>query len=220
MKFYYFILWFLNLITKSAYFKICNNDNNLVTSSIILLLLLLSLNMFWVSYILFNIVLDKLCFIAIFVTIFFVVATQQSLSRSFSRKNFLKSLFKRFCVLSVMSLDNITWYARTDVFQLTRFKSAPGHGLKSTLNTSIFTMSMWVLLLTFCNLGLIIYDILSLLNCFSVLNPSWIISPKLITVFLLFTCVSYGGQPREGLIQLLIVCDGDTEVNLGHKIKS
>ena len=39
-------------------------------------------------------------------------------------------------------------------------------------------------------------------------------------MFLLFIRISYGGHLREGLIQLLIVCNGDTEVNLGPKIKS
>ena len=50
----------------SAYFKICNNDNRSVTSSIVLLLLLLSLNMFFFFLIF---LLDKLCFIALFVYI-------------------------------------------------------------------------------------------------------------------------------------------------------
>ena len=39
-------------------------------------------------------------------------------------------------------------------------------------------------------------------------------------MFLLFTHISYGGQLREGLIQLLIVCSGDIEVNLRPKTKS
>ena len=108
-------------------------------------LLLLFLNMF----ILFDIFLDKLRFITLFVIILFVVASQQALSWSF-RKVFLKSLCRSFCFLSVMPLDNITWYARVGVFQLTRFKSAPSHDLESTLNTPIFT-SIWVLFLTFCN---------------------------------------------------------------------
>ena len=39
-------------------------------------------------------------------------------------------------------------------------------------------------------------------------------------MFLLFICISYGWQLREGLIHLLIVCSGDIEVNLRPKIKS
>ena len=123
-----------------------------------------------------------------------------------------------------MALDNMTWYARIGVFQLTKFKSAPSHSLESTLNTPIFTLSIWVLFFTYCNfiinLGLSIYDILSLLTCFFGTKPSWITSPELITMFLLFIHISYGGQLREGLIQLLIVCSGDIEVNPGPKIKS
>ena len=83
--------------------------------------------------------------------------------------------------------------------------------------------------LTFCsfaiNLGLSIYDVLSLLTCFFSTKPSW---TKLITMFLhkanhnvsLFICTFYGWQLTEGLIQLLIVCSGGTEVNPGPKIKS
>ena len=69
------------------------------------------------------------------------------------------------------------------------------------------------------NLGLSIYYILSLITCFFGTKPSWITSPKL-TIFLLFIRVSYSGQLREGLIQLLIVHSGDIEVNPGPKIKS
>ena len=39
-------------------------------------------------------------------------------------------------------------------------------------------------------------------------------------MFLLFIRISSGGQLREGLIQLLIVCSGDIEVNPGTKIES
>ena len=38
------------------------------------------------------------------------------------------------------------------------------------------------------------------------------------TVFLLFIHVSYDGQVRRGLIQLLVICSGDTEVDPGFKI--
>ena len=86
-----------NFTVISAYFKVCNNDNRSVTLSIVLLPLLLSLNMF----ILFAILLDKLRFIALFVIIFFAVATLQALSWSFNRKTLLKSLFRSFCFLSI-----------------------------------------------------------------------------------------------------------------------
>ena len=59
-----------------------------------------------------------------------------------------------------------------------------------------------------------------LLTCFSVAKPSWITSPKLITIFLLFIHISCGGQLREGLIKLITVYSSDIEVNLGPKIKS
>ena len=39
-------------------------------------------------------------------------------------------------------------------------------------------------------------------------------------MFLLFIRMSYGEQLREGLIQLLIVCSGDIEINPEPKIKS
>ena len=123
-----------------------------------------------------------------------------------------------------MLVDNMTWYARIGVFQLTRFKSVPSHCLKSTLNSSIFTRSIWIFFSTFCNffinLGLSVYDALSLLTYISIVKPSWIVSPKLITVFLLFIHISSGGQLREGLLQLLIVYSEDIEVNQGPKIRS
>ena len=88
--------------------------------------------------------LDKLHFIALFDIIFFVVATQQALSWPFNRKAFLKSLFRSFCFLSTSHAIrfNMTQYVKFGVFQLTRFKSAPSHGLESTLNTPIFTLSI------------------------------------------------------------------------------
>ena len=85
-------------------------------------------------------------------------------------------------------------------------------------------MSIWIFILTFCNffinLGLSIYDALSLLTYISIVKPSWIVSSKLITVFLLFIHISSAGQLREGLLQLLIVCSGDIEVNQEPKIRS
>ena len=108
------------------------------------------------------------------------------------------------------------------MFELTRFKSAPSHGLESTLNTTIFTLSIWALFITFSNfiinLGLSIYYILSLITCFFGTKPSWITSPKLITMFLLFIYISV--VDNSGLIQLLIPCSGDTEVNPGPKTRS
>ena len=66
----------------------------------------------------------------------------------------------------------MTLYARIGVFQLTRFKLGPSHDLESTLNTPIFTLAIWVLILTFfnffINLELRIYNVLSLLTCFFV----------------------------------------------------
>ena len=56
--------------------------------------------------------------------------------------------------------------------------------------------------------------------CFFGTKPSWITSPKLITMFRLFIHISYAEELREGLIQLLIICSGDIEVNLGPKIRS
>ena len=118
----------------------------------------------------------------------------------------------------------MTWYTRIGGFQLTRFKSVPSHCLKSTLNLSIFTLSIWIFCSTFCNffinLGLSVYDALSLLTYISIVKPSWIFSPKLITVFLLFIHISSGGQLKESLLQLLIVYSGDIEVNQGPKIRS
>ena len=61
---------------------------------------------------------------------------------------------------------------------------------------------------------------MSLLTCFDVAKPLWITSLKLIVMFLLFIRISHGRQPREGLIQLLIVYSGNDEVNSGPKIKS
>ena len=87
----------------SAYFKVCNNDNRSVTLSNVLLLLLLFLNML----ILFDIFLDKLRVIALFVIILLVDATQQALSWSF-RKIFLKSLSRSFCFLSICHDINMT----------------------------------------------------------------------------------------------------------------
>ena len=115
-----------------------------------------------------------------------------------------------------MPLDNMTWYARIGVFKLTRFKSPPSHGLASTLNTPIFTLSIWVRFLLFAALLLTsanYYDLLSLLTCFFGTKPLWITSTKLITVFLLFIHIFYGAPLSESLIQLLIVCSGDIDTD-------
>ena len=105
---YFFGLIYVGLIFRvfnvtviSVSFTVCNNNKSSVTLGIVLLLLLLSLNMLLVSYILLDILWNKLCFIAIFVIIFFVVATQQALSWSFTMKTFLKLLFRSFCWLAV-----------------------------------------------------------------------------------------------------------------------
>ena len=59
-------------------------------------------------FILFDILFDKLRFIALFVVTSVIVEPDQALLRSFNGKAFLKSLFRSFCFLSVMLLDNIT----------------------------------------------------------------------------------------------------------------
>ena len=121
-----------------------------------------------------------------------------------------------------MPLDNMMWYAKIGVFQLTKFKSTPIYDLELMLNIPISSLGSFFF--TFCNffinLGLSIYHILPLLTCFSVAKPSWITSPKLITIFLLFIYISHSAQVREGLIKLLTVYSNDIEVNPGPKIKS
>ena len=89
-------------------------------------------------------------------------------------------------------------------------------------NPPLIWALLWLFatLLLIINLGLSIYDILSLLTSFFDTKPSWITSPKLITMFLLFIHISYCGQLREGLIQLLIVCSCDIEVIPRPKTKS
>ena len=189
-----------------------------------------------VSYILLDIFWDNFCFItSLFVVSLYSLWSQHSkyyhgqLSKYYhghSLKNLSWNCYSGVFVffLSVMPVDNMTWYTRIGGFQLTRFKSVPSHCLKSTLNSSIFTLSIWIFCSTFCNffinLGLSVYDALSLLTYISIVKPSWIVSPKLITVFLLFIHISSAGQLREGLLQLLIVCSGDIEVNQEPKIRS
>ena len=189
-----------------------------------------------VSYILLDIFWDNLCFItSLFVVSSYSLWSQHSkyyhgqLSKYYhghSLKNLSWNCYSGVFVffLSVMPVDNMTWYTRIGGFQLTRFKSVPSHCLKSTLNSSIFTLSIWIFCSTFCNffinLGLSVYDALSLLTYISIVKLSWIFSPKLITVFLLFIHISSGGQLKESLLQLLIVYSADIEVNQGPKIRS
>ena len=97
-----------------------------------------------------------------------------------------------------MPLDNVTWYARIGVFQLTMLKSLPSCYFKPTLNSYNFTslLSAWILFLSFCNiavnLGLTICGLLRVSSCFSVLRHSWIIPSKIVTIYLLFILASHG----------------------------
>ena len=85
-------------------------------------------------------------------------------------------------------------------------------------------MSAWILFLSFCNIavniGLTICGLLRLSNCFSALRYSWIIPSKIITICLLFILASHGELFFGNLIQLLLVCSGDTEINPGPKTKN
>lgn len=127
MEFYYFILLFL-ISVISACFKVYNNDNSSVTSSIVLLLLLLCLSMLLVSFILFDIFWDNLCFILL---LYLLHSLWSQLSKCYHShlierlsRNSYSGVFVFF--LPVMPL-NTMWYARIGVFQLTRFKSTSIH---------------------------------------------------------------------------------------------
>ena len=125
-----------------------------------------------------------------------------------------------------MPLDNVMWYARIGVFQLTMLKSLPSCYFKPTLNSYNFTslLSAWILFLSFCNiavnLGLTICGLLRVSSCFSVLRHSWIIPSKIITICLLFILASHGELFFGNLIQLLLLCSGDIEINPGPKTKN
>ena len=110
---------------------------------------------FLVSYILLDIFWDDLCFIAIFVIVFFVVTTLQYHGHSLGKLS-LKNRYSRVFVffLSVIPLVNLTCYTKIGMFQLSRFKLTPGHSLKPKPNTSIFSLSIWALFLTFCNFSI------------------------------------------------------------------
>ena len=125
-----------------------------------------------------------------------------------------------------MPLDNVMWYARIGVFQLTMLKSLPSYYFKPTLNLYNFTslLSPCILFLSFCNiainLGLTICGLLRVSSCFSVLRHSWIIPSKIITIFLLLILASHGQLFFKNLIHLLLYCSGDIEVDPGLKIKN
>ena len=121
-----------------------------------------------------------------------------------------------------MPLDNVTWYARIGVFQLTMLKSLPSCYFKPSLNSYNCTrlLSAWILFLSFCNRGLTICGLLRLSSCFSALRYSWIIPSKIITICLLFVLASHGELFFGNPIQLLLVCSGDTEINPGPKTKN
>ena len=59
--------------------------------------------------------------------------------------------------------------------------------------------------------------LLRLSNCFSALKYSWIILAKTITICLLFILASHGELFFGNLIQLLLVCGGNIEINPGPK---
>ena len=105
-------------------------------------------------------------------------------------------------------------------------KSLPICYFKPTLSVYNFTslLSAWILFLSFCNIavniGLTICGLLRLSNCFSALRYSWIIPSKIITICLLFILISHGELFFGNLIQLLLVCSGDIEINPGPKTKN
>ena len=77
-----------------------------------------------------------------------------------------------------MYLNNVMWYVRIGVFQLSMLKSLPSRYFKPTLNSYNFTslLSAWILFLSFCNIalnrGLAICALLRLSNCFSAIRYS------------------------------------------------
>ena len=113
-----------------------------------------------------------------------------------------------------MPSDNVTWYARIGVFQLTMFKLLPSCYFNPTLNSYNFTslLSAWILFLSFCNiavyLSLKICSLLRVSNCFSALRYSWIIPSKTTAICLLFILSSHSALFFANLTQLLLVCSG------------
>ena len=125
--------------------------------------------------------------------ILFVVSAWQA----FSQNNFFMSSVKEFLFYAIqMPLDNVMWYTRIGLFQLTIFKSLPSCYFKPTLNLYNFTslLSAWILFLQFCNiavnLGLTICGLMCASNYFSAFRYSWII-PSKITICLLFIIASH-----------------------------
>ena len=125
-----------------------------------------------------------------------------------------------------MPSDNVTWYARIGVFQLTMFKLLPSCYFKPTLNSYNFTslLSAWILFLSFCNivvnLGLTICGLFCVSNYFSALRYSWIIPSKITTICLLLILASHRELFFKKLIQLLLACSGDVEINPSPKTKN
>ena len=105
-------------------------------------------------------------------------------------------------------------------------KSLPSCYFKPTLNSYNLTslLSAWILFLSFCNIavniGYTICGLLRLSNCFSALRYSWIIPSKIITICLLFILAFHGELFFGNLIQLLLICSGDIEINPGPKTKN
>ena len=119
----------------------------------------------------------------------------------------------------------MTSYSRIGVFQLTMFKLPPSCHFKPKFNSYNFRslLSAWILFSGFCNiavnLGLTICGLLHVSNCFSSLRYSWII-PSKITICLLFILASHDELFFGNLIQLLLVCSGDIEINPDPKTKN
>ena len=65
-----------------------------------------------------------------------------------------------------------------------------------------------------------ISGLLRLSYCFSVLRCSWIIPSKIKSICLLFILASHGELFFRNLIELLLVCSGDIEINPGPKTKN
>ena len=125
-----------------------------------------------------------------------------------------------------MLLDNVTGYARIVVFQVSILKLLPSCYFKPTLNSYNFTRlpSAWILFLSFCNiagiLGFTICGLLRLPDCLCALRYSWIIPSNVITICLLLILASPCELFFGNLIQLLLVCSGDIEINPGPNTKN
>lgn len=99
--------------------------------------------------------------------------------------------------------------------------SVPNCYFKPTLNPSNFTimLSSWtftiILLFRSFNLWAIVT-----INCFSVLGYWWIISPKVINVWILLILILRYELFFGNLCQLLIFFNVDIEIKLGSKMKN